>query len=253
MDGDNAHADASPPHPKLKSAITASSTLFALKNTKGRGFQQDSDFTANRTSRLTGSESKKVMDLRFERSFVSEHIETLEEIDVEYKELALEPGIEKWGRIPALGCEPTFISDLADTMRFSNPHSFSSSQHINRLFSIDSQPSLIPLPVISFDSQPSFSNPPLFVLQHPFFCPSNQILFVSGVSLTIGLKSTMQFFVKRSNFKVIDVCVYPKSSIESGNVCLWSYCCSCLRQFHLLYRQISTWDLKFVMFVVLLM
>ncbi|WJX83820.1 hypothetical protein P8452_66452 [Trifolium repens] len=86
-------------------------------------------------------------------------------------------------------------------MRFSNPHSFSSSQHINRLFSIDSQPSLIPLPVISFDSQPSFSNPPLFVLQHPFFCPSNQILFVSGVSLTIGLKSTMQFFVKRSNFK----------------------------------------------------
>ncbi|WVY94261.1 hypothetical protein V8G54_033349, partial [Vigna mungo] len=27
------------------------------------------------------------------------------------------------------------------------------------------------------------------------------ILFVSGVSLTIGLKSTMQFFMKRSNFK----------------------------------------------------
>jgi hypothetical protein len=52
----------------------------------------------------------------------------------------------------------------------------------------------------------------------------------------------MQFFVKRSNFKVIDVCVYPKSSIESGNVCLWSYCCSCLRQFHLLYRFISKLD-----------
>ncbi|KAG4964498.1 hypothetical protein JHK85_039473 [Glycine max] len=27
------------------------------------------------------------------------------------------------------------------------------------------------------------------------------ILFVSGVSITIGLKSTMQFFMKRSNFK----------------------------------------------------
>ncbi|WVY89384.1 hypothetical protein V8G54_034898, partial [Vigna mungo] len=27
------------------------------------------------------------------------------------------------------------------------------------------------------------------------------ILFVSGVTLTIGLKSTMQFFMKRSNFK----------------------------------------------------
>ncbi|KAI5433326.1 variant 2, Golgi Transport [Lathyrus oleraceus] len=30
---------------------------------------------------------------------------------------------------------------------------------------------------------------------------SKKILFVSGVSLTIGLKSTMQFFMKRSNFK----------------------------------------------------
>ena len=29
----------------------------------------------------------------------------------------------------------------------------------------------------------------------------NQVLFVSGVTLTIGLKSSMQFFMKRSNFK----------------------------------------------------
>ncbi|XP_050918931.1 uncharacterized protein LOC127136418 [Lathyrus oleraceus] len=49
-------------------------------------------------------------------SFVSEHIETLEEIDVEYKELALESGIEKWGRVPALGCELSFIFDLADAV-----------------------------------------------------------------------------------------------------------------------------------------
>ncbi|GAU12444.1 hypothetical protein TSUD_229780 [Trifolium subterraneum] len=57
MDEDNApDADASPPHPKLKSAITASSTLSAPKKTKGRGFRQDSDSAANRTSRLTGSE-----------------------------------------------------------------------------------------------------------------------------------------------------------------------------------------------------
>ncbi|CAL1371851.1 unnamed protein product [Linum trigynum] len=55
-------------------------------------------------------------------SFVSEHIETLEEIDVEYKELALESGIEKWGRVPALGCEPTFISDLADAVIESLPY-----------------------------------------------------------------------------------------------------------------------------------
>uniref|UniRef100_A0A2N9I9L7 Reverse transcriptase zinc-binding domain-containing protein n=1 Tax=Fagus sylvatica TaxID=28930 RepID=A0A2N9I9L7_FAGSY len=55
-------------------------------------------------------------------SFVSEHIETLEEIDVEYKELALRSGIEKWGRVPALGCEPTFISDLADAVIESLPY-----------------------------------------------------------------------------------------------------------------------------------
>ncbi|CAI8619235.1 unnamed protein product [Vicia faba] len=44
-----------PPHPKLKSAITASSTLSVPKKTKGRGFRQDSDSAANRNSHLTGS------------------------------------------------------------------------------------------------------------------------------------------------------------------------------------------------------
>lgn len=47
---------------------------------------------------------------------MSEHIETLEEIDMEYKELALESGIENWGRVPALGCTDTFITDLADAV-----------------------------------------------------------------------------------------------------------------------------------------
>ncbi|KAL3498594.1 hypothetical protein ACH5RR_041326 [Cinchona calisaya] len=49
-------------------------------------------------------------------SFVSEHIETLEEIDMEYKHLALESGISNWGRVPALNCTPSFISDLADAV-----------------------------------------------------------------------------------------------------------------------------------------
>ncbi|OIW14934.1 hypothetical protein TanjilG_30653 [Lupinus angustifolius] len=49
-------------------------------------------------------------------SFVSEHIETLEEIDMEYKELALESGIENWARVPALGLTPSFITDLADAV-----------------------------------------------------------------------------------------------------------------------------------------
>lgn len=49
-------------------------------------------------------------------SFVSEHIETLEEIDMEYKDLALESGISNWGRVPALNCTPSFITDLADAV-----------------------------------------------------------------------------------------------------------------------------------------
>ncbi|KAL1557321.1 ferrochelatase-2, chloroplastic-like [Salvia divinorum] len=49
-------------------------------------------------------------------SFVSEHIETLEEIDMEYKELALESGIIHWGRVPALNCTSSFINDMADAV-----------------------------------------------------------------------------------------------------------------------------------------
>jgi len=49
-------------------------------------------------------------------SFVSEHIETLEEIDVEYAELAQECGITGWARVPALGLETDFIDDLADAV-----------------------------------------------------------------------------------------------------------------------------------------
>ncbi|KAL3844224.1 hypothetical protein ACJIZ3_001627 [Penstemon smallii] len=49
-------------------------------------------------------------------SFVSEHIETLEEIDMEYKELAIESGIVNWGRVPALNCTSSFITDLADAV-----------------------------------------------------------------------------------------------------------------------------------------
>mmetsp|Transcript_11530 Transcript_11530/g.27078 ORF Transcript_11530/g.27078 Transcript_11530/m.27078 type:complete len:497 (+) Transcript_11530:212-1702(+) len=47
-------------------------------------------------------------------SFVSEHIETLEEIDIEYRELAEESGISNWRRCPAPNTDPTFIADMAD-------------------------------------------------------------------------------------------------------------------------------------------
>ncbi|MEM9162499.1 MAG: ferrochelatase [Cyanobacteria bacterium P01_F01_bin.4] len=45
-------------------------------------------------------------------SFVSEHIETLQEIDIEYRELAEEAGIEGFHRVPALNTDTTFINDM---------------------------------------------------------------------------------------------------------------------------------------------
>jgi len=47
-------------------------------------------------------------------SFVSEHIETLEEIDIEYRELAEESGVSNWRRCPAPNTDPAFIEDMAD-------------------------------------------------------------------------------------------------------------------------------------------
>ncbi|MEL6261126.1 MAG: ferrochelatase [Cyanobacteria bacterium J06623_5] len=47
-------------------------------------------------------------------SFVSEHIETLQEIDIEYREIAEEEGIKGFHRVPALDTYAGFIADLAD-------------------------------------------------------------------------------------------------------------------------------------------
>jgi ferrochelatase len=57
-------------------------------------------------------------------SFVSEHIETLQEIDMEYRELAEEAGIANFHRVPALNTHPGFINDLADLVieAFNAPH-----------------------------------------------------------------------------------------------------------------------------------
>ncbi|PSS30851.1 Ferrochelatase-2 like [Actinidia chinensis var. chinensis] len=96
-------------------------------------------------------------------SFVSEHIETLEEIDVEYKELALESGIEKWGRVPALGCEPTFISDLADAVIESLPYVGAMA-----VSNLEARQSLVPLGSVeellaAYDSQRRELPPPVTV------------------------------------------------------------------------------------------
>ncbi|KAI4343511.1 hypothetical protein L6164_010851 [Bauhinia variegata] len=96
-------------------------------------------------------------------SFVSEHIETLEEIDVEYKELALKSGIENWGRVPALGCEPTFISDLADAVIESLPYVGAMA-----VSNLEARQSLVPLGSVeellaAYDSQRRELPPPVIV------------------------------------------------------------------------------------------
>tara|TARA_Y100001968_G_scaffold289154_1_gene291983 strand:- start:43374 stop:44525 length:1152 start_codon:yes stop_codon:yes gene_type:complete len=47
-------------------------------------------------------------------SFVGEHIETLQEIDIEYRELAHNNGIKNFRRVRALNTYPTFINGLCD-------------------------------------------------------------------------------------------------------------------------------------------
>lgn len=50
-------------------------------------------------------------------SFASEHIETLHEIDIDYRARAKRAGIVHFGRAPALGTEPAFVRCLADLTR----------------------------------------------------------------------------------------------------------------------------------------
>lgn len=47
-------------------------------------------------------------------AFVSDHIETLYELDIQYKQLAAEVGITHYARVPALNTRPDFIAALAD-------------------------------------------------------------------------------------------------------------------------------------------
>lgn len=47
-------------------------------------------------------------------SFVSEHIETLQEIDIEYREVAEHAGIHNFRRVPALNTHPLFIQAMAE-------------------------------------------------------------------------------------------------------------------------------------------
>jgi ferrochelatase len=47
-------------------------------------------------------------------AFTGEHIETLQEIDIIYRERAIAHGIRHFARARTVGCHPAFIAALAD-------------------------------------------------------------------------------------------------------------------------------------------
>jgi protoporphyrin/coproporphyrin ferrochelatase len=54
-------------------------------------------------------------------SFVSEHSETLVELDRDYRRLAEECGVTGYWRVPTVGTHPRFIAGLADLVRAASP------------------------------------------------------------------------------------------------------------------------------------
>lgn len=68
--------------------------------------------------KLAGSGVKNLLVIPL--SFVSDHIETLHEIDMEYSKKAWELGIAKFERMPSLNSSPKFIESLAKMVREAN-------------------------------------------------------------------------------------------------------------------------------------
>jgi len=65
-------------------------------------------------------------------SFVSDHIETLYELDIQHREIARELGFTVYERAPALNSRPDFIAALADLVRSSAPAREGEREHGER-------------------------------------------------------------------------------------------------------------------------
>jgi protoporphyrin/coproporphyrin ferrochelatase len=63
-------------------------------------------------------------------AFVSEHSETLVELDIEYRHLAERLGVPGYFRVPALNSEPGFIAALADAVRRARACGIGTHSHI---------------------------------------------------------------------------------------------------------------------------
>ncbi|MGA9660023.1 MAG: ferrochelatase [Asticcacaulis sp.] len=67
------------------------------------------------TIQKAGAEGKSILLVPI--AFVSEHIETLVELDIEYAHLAKEAGVTDYVRLPALGINPAYMAALADEVQ----------------------------------------------------------------------------------------------------------------------------------------
>ena len=65
--------------------------------------------------RRAGQDGKAILLVPL--AFVSEHSETLVELDIEYAELAHDSGVPAYIRVPTVGVQPTFIQGLAGLVR----------------------------------------------------------------------------------------------------------------------------------------
>lgn len=65
--------------------------------------------------RRAGAEKKALVVVPI--AFVSEHSETLVELDMDYKRVADAAGVPDYVRVPALGTHPDFIAGLAELVR----------------------------------------------------------------------------------------------------------------------------------------
>ena len=66
---------------------------------------------------ITRAGADKVKAVVYPLSFVSEHSETLVELDIEYRHLAAREGVPDYVRVPAVGTHPLFIEGLARLVR----------------------------------------------------------------------------------------------------------------------------------------
>ena len=90
-------------------STTPSATSPARRRSNGSGLPP------KRKSSARGRDGVAVLVVPI--AFVSEHIETLVELDIEYKELAHEAGVPGYFRAPAQNDDPAFIAALAGLVR----------------------------------------------------------------------------------------------------------------------------------------